>query len=329
MSAPETLGERGEFGFLAELLPRLASSSALLLGPGDDAAVLALQGPLAVSTDTLVEGVHFRREWSSARDIGRKCVAVNVADIEAMGVTPVALVLGLSAPADTELTWLREFYAGMAEEAERAGVVLAGGDITGARDITLAVTVLGDCGSRRPVTRAGAQPGDDVAVCGELGLAGAGLSALSRGFRSPRAAVERQRCPEPPYGQGVVANDAGAHAMLDVSDGLLADLDHIAAASGVRIDVQRERFDIPDAVRSVAAATGADPARFVLTGGEDHALAATFPAGTAPDGWRVVGSVLPADTSHESDEAQPRVSVDGRSFDGAAGWDHFGARSSR
>jgi thiamine-monophosphate kinase len=316
----ETLGGFGEFSLIAKITAGLASGPDVLVGPGDDGAVLDLQPPLVTSLDVLVEGVHFRRDWSPARDVGRKAVAVNVSDLEAMGARATGMVVGFSAPPGLELSWALDFAAGLTEEATAAGVSLIGGDVTRARDITIAVTVFGTLDGRRPVLRSGARTGDMVAVRGRLGWAAAGLVVLGRGFRSPRVVVEAHRVPSVGYGAGATAADAGATAMIDVSDGLLADLGHVAAASGVTIDLDRSAFVIAEPLQAVAAATGTDPYALVLTGGEDHALAATFPeSATVPEGWTVVGRVRDADP-------EPGVLVDGAAWEAAAGFDHFRAR---
>ncbi len=320
-SGPTTLAELGEFALISAMTQGLESGTDVLVGPGDDAAVLSVSQEVVTSVDALVEGVHFRRDWSTARDIGRKAVAVNVADLEAMGARPRGIVVAFSAPGEVEVRWALDLAAGLREEAGRAGVSLLGGDTTRARDITVVVTALGVLDGRSPVLRSGARPGDVLAVSGRLGWAAAGLAVLSRGFRSPRAAVEAQRVPQVPYGQGAVAARAGASAMIDVSDGLLADLGHLAAASGVGIDVHRDALQVPEVLSSVAAATGADPYALVLTGGEDHALAATFESTTAvPDGWRVLGGI----TSGLA--GGPAVTVDGEAYEGPAGFDHFARR---
>lgn len=315
----QTLGEVGEFALIEAITADLVPSPEVLLGPGDDAAVMDVAGPVVSSVDVLVEGVHFRRDWSEARDVGRKAVAVNVADIEAMGGRALGLLVGFSAPAELPTAWVMEFTAGLREECAAAGVALLGGDTTRSRDITVAVTVLGTLDGRPPVRRSGARPGDVVALIGRTGWAAAGLVVLGRGFRSPRAVVEAQRVPQVPYGAGVLANEAGATAMIDVSDGLLADLGHIATASGVIVDLSTSAFDIPDPLRAVSAATGTDPLALILTGGEDHALAATYPTAAAvPESWRIVGSV------RETAEGEgPQVQVDGATWEGAAGFDHF------
>ncbi len=320
MSNGATLGGFGEFSLVAKITSDLASGPDVLVGPGDDGAVLDLQPPLVTSLDVLVEGVHFRRDWSSAREVGRKAVAVNVSDLEAMGARATALVVGFSAPPSLELSWALEFSAGLTEEAAAAGVSLIGGDVTRSRDITISVTVLGTLDGRPPVLRSGARTGDVVAVHGRLGWAAAGLVVLGRGFRSPRVVVEAHRVPSVSYGTGAAAAAAGATAMIDVSDGLLADLGHIAAASGVTVDLDRSAFVVAEPLQAVAAATGTDPYALVLTGGEDHALAATFPESSAvPDGWTVVGRVRDADP-------EPAVLVDGAAWEAAAGFDHFRAR---
>lgn len=318
-AAGPTLGEVGEFTLISRITDRLPGAPEVVIGPGDDSAVLDLQPPVLTSVDVLVEGIHFRRDWASAAEVGRKAVAVNVADVEAMGGRAVAMVVGFSAPADLPLAWALEFADGIRAEGERAGVALVGGDVTGSRDVTISVTVLGVLDGRAPVRRAGAGPDQVVALVGRTGWAAAGMAVLQRGFRSPRAVVEAQRVPEVPYGQGRVAAEAGATAMIDVSDGLLADLGHIASDSGMVVDIQLSAFEVPEVLQAVAAATGKDPYALLLTGGEDHALAACFPTVDAvPQGWRVVGR-----TRAVGPGQQPGVLVDGAAWEGEAGWDHF------
>ncbi len=181
----------------------------------------------------------------------------------------------------------------------------------------LSVTALGSLAGREPITRSGARPDDVVAVCGRLGWAAAGFAVLSRGFRSPGAVVAAHRAPDPPYAAGPAAAAAGATAMIDISDGLLADLGHVATASGVGIEVRSETLDPPSTLVDVGKALGVDPMGWVLTGGEDHALAATFrPEAALPTGWRVIGAVRPGSG----------VRVDGRPYSAATGWDHFRGR---
>ncbi|NJP30837.1 thiamine-phosphate kinase [Micromonospora thermarum] len=305
----------GEFGLIDRVTARLSYGSTVLLGPGDDAAVVAASDARVVaSTDVLVEGRHFRRDWSGARDIGHRAAAANLADVAAMGARPTALLVALCMPADLAIAWAEELADGLAAEAATVGASVVGGDMSSSPTLTIAVTALGDLGGRAPVTRAGARPGDVVALAGRTGYAAAGLTVLSRGFRTPRLLVEAYRRPEVPYAAGPQAADAGATAMIDVSDGLLADLGHVARASGVAMDVRRDAFEVPRQMRDAAQALGVDPYTWLLAGGEDHALAATFPpAVPLPEGWRPVGEVTPGSG----------VTVDGRPWEGAAGWDHF------
>nr|WP_300151157.1 thiamine-phosphate kinase [Propionicimonas sp.] len=311
-----TLGELGEFALIERITAGLGASGPVVLGVGDDCAVLRLAGDLAVSTDTMVEDVHFRRDWSSAHDVGRKAVASCVADAEAMGAVPIGLVVSLAAPPSTPAEWAEQFAAGVREECANAGVQLVGGDTTSAAQIVITATVLADLGGLAPLTRGGARPGQVLAMAGRLGWAAAGVAVLGRGFRSPRAVVVAHRVPEPPYGQGREAAEAGASALIDVSDGLLADLGHIARASGVVLDVDTSALEVAEPQKAVAAAIGGgDPLVFQLTGGDDHALVGAFEPDRVPAGWRVIGRVLTGD---------PQVLVDGKPWDGpSAGWQHF------
>ncbi|MFB4299869.1 thiamine-phosphate kinase [Actinomadura sp. NTSP31] len=302
-----TIGELGEFGLIGLLTRGLPRGADVRLGPGDDAAVVAApDGRVVATTDLLVEGRHFRRDWSGPYDIGRKAAAQNLADVVAMGARPTALLVGFAAPPSTDADWAVRLYDGLADECRRAGASVAGGDVVGAPAITLAVTALGDLGGGRPLTRSGARPGDVVAVRGRLGYASAGWALLAEGRDGPPELLGAHRRPEPPYEAGAEAREAGATALLDVSDGLVQDLGHIAAASGVRIDVDSATLVVPEVL-------GPDGLRHVLTGGEDHGFAGTFPPDSPPPpSWTVIGSVREGDG----------VRVDGRVPD-AAGWDHF------
>lgn len=312
-----TVGELGEFGLIRELTSRLTTTPAVRLGPGDDAAVVAAPDRRVVATtDVLLEGRHFRRDWSTAYDVGRKAAAQNLADIAAMGAVPTALLTGLVMPAELPVAWVTELMDGVRDECQVAGAAVVGGDVVRGDAVTVSITALGDLRNHEPVTRSGAQPGDVVAVTGWLGWSAAGQAVLSRGFRSPRAFVEAHRRPEPPYHAGPAAADLGATAMTDVSDGLVADLGHIAEASKVRIDLRTAAIDIPSQMSDIGTAVGVDPLQWVLGGGEDHAMVATFPSDAKlPARWRVIGDVL-------NPSVLPQVTVDGVSWS-KAGWDHF------
>lgn len=313
-----TLAEVGEFALIAALTPRLPQGPLVHLGPGDDAALLRVpRGHVVVSTDLLVEQQHFRREWASAHDIGRRAAAQNLADIAAMGGRATALTVGLGLPPDLPAQWVLDLADGLAEEADLVGASVIGGDLTRAGQVIVAVTVLGSC-DVAPVLRSGARPGDVVAMAGRQGWAAGGLAVLGRGFRSPRVLVEAYQRPEPPYAAGPAAAAAGATSMIDVSDGLVADLGHVAEASGVHVDIDVEALDVPEPLVAVGAALGADPVQFVLGGGEDHALVATFPSATTlPEGFRAIGLV------HDAGPEGARVTVAGAAYDGPAGWSHF------
>lgn len=312
---PETVADVGEFGLIGRVTAGRKQPPTTLIGPGDDAAlVAAADSRVVASTDVLVEGVHFRLDWSTPEHVGRKAIAVNMADIAAMGAVPTALLVGLACPKTTHAEVAEGLAAGMWEEAASVGAGLVGGDVVTASEIVISVTALGDLQGREPVTRGGAMPGDVLAVAGRLGWSAAGLAVLGRGFRSPVQVVGAYRVPEPPYEAGPQAALAGATSMIDVSDGLLADLGHLCEESNVAIDVRTDLIEVPQRLQDVATALGADPVGWVLTGGEDHALAATFPEPAAvPPGWRTIGTVTRGNT----------VTVDGGRYSGGPGWQHF------
>ncbi len=292
-------------------------------GGGDDAAVLpAPDGRVVASTDLLIEGRHFRREWSSAADIGVKAAAQNMADIAAMGAAPTALLFGLAVPGEFAVAWVVGVAEGLVAECKRAGAVLAGGDVTSSDSAMLAITALGSLAGREPVTRGGARPGDVIAISSPVGLSAAGLALLRSGLAAPEPELQHlvtaHQRPQPDYAAGPVAAAAGATAMIDVSDGLLADLGHIAQASGVLLDIRSQSLPGISALEPAAARLGADWLEWALAGGEDHALAATFPTEVMlPDGWTVIGSV----------RSGAGILVDSKPWSGETGWDHF--RSTR
>ncbi|MEU9835188.1 thiamine-phosphate kinase [Streptosporangium sp. NPDC048047] len=312
-----TVGDLGEFGIVSRISGRLPQGGTVLLGPGDDAALLrAPDGRVVVTTDLLIEGRHFRRDWSSGYDIGRKAAAQNLSDVAAMGARPTGIVVGLGLPAGASTGWLDDLTDGFRDECDLVGASVVGGDITRCDQVVIGVTALGDLGGRPPVTRSGARPGDIVAVTGRLGHAAAGLALLGAGPPVPgelAGLVEAHRRPLPPYARGPEAAALGATAMLDVSDGLLQDLGHVARASGVGVVLDPGRLPVPGALSRAADLLGADPLEWVLSGGDDHALAATFPDGVAlPPEWTTVGRVV------EGGGAR----VEGRSVE-HGGWDHF------
>ena len=321
-----TVADLGEDALLAQVFPRLPQGRGVDLGPGDDAAVVrAPDGRFVVSTDVLVEGHHFRRDWSSGEDVGRRAAAQNLADVAAMGAVPTALVVGLVMPPDLPVAWVLGLADGLAAACAPLGVGVVGGDLSGGTDVVVAVTVHGDLEGRDPVRRGGARPGDVVAHAGVRGRSAAGLALLAAGADDDdawRAHLDAYRRPDPPVAAGAVAARHGATAMLDVSDGLLRDAGRLARASGVVVDLDRPESAFAVDLRALASAArrlGEDPVAWVLAGGEDHGLLATFPPdATVPAPFTVVGRVLAAD-----DARAPGVLVAGEAPTTAPGWDHF------
>ncbi|CAM4444114.1 Thiamine-monophosphate kinase [Mycobacterium basiliense] len=310
-----TLQQLGEFAVIDRLVLGRRQPAMVELGPGDDAAVVsARDGRVVLSTDMLVQDRHFRLDWSTPHDVGRKAIAQNAADIAAMGARPTAFVVGFGAPADTLAGQVSALADGMWEEAGKIGAGIVGGDLVRCPQWVVSVTVLGDLDGRPPVLRSGATPGASVAVAGELGRSSAGYELWHSAIDGFDELRRRHLVPLPPYGQGGVAAAAGAQAMIDISDGLVADLRHIAEASAVGIELSTEAMaDDHDALTAAADALGAEPWRWVLGGGEDHALVACF-GGAVPDGWRVIGRVC---------DGPARVLVDGQEWAGYPGWQSF------
>lgn len=326
------IGDISEDQLIALFAPRLPRSDAEILGPGDDAAVLAVDGDLVVSSDALIEGRHFRLDWGTAADVGWRAAMQNLADIDAMGAVPTALQITLAAPAATPVEWVLGFADGLREACEPHGVGVVGGDVCAASEIAISVTVLGETHGVEPVTRGEASPGDVVAVSGALGAAAAGLAQLLGGVNVDEEAVGLFLRPRPRIGAGLEAALRGASAMLDISDGLLRDAGRLARASEVVLDLEGDLVPVHDAARRTAVALGADARVWALTGGEDHHLVATFPdRGRVPAGWTVIGVVREAvmgvgGGSVSGAAALARgfgVLVDGEAPQ-ALGWDHFG-----
>lgn len=315
---PRTVADLGEFGLIAEMARGMHMNASVQLGPGDDAAIVALPDRRCViSTDILVEGVHFKGEWCSATDVGHRAAAASLADIAAMGATTVAIVVTLTGPSEMNAQWALDLARGVTEECDSTGAAVVGGDLSRARHVSVGVTAIGTLEGRDPVTRGGAKPGDVVAIAGRQGWAAAGLTVLTRGFRSPRLLVDAYRRPQPPYAAGPRAAGAGATAMLDVSDGLLADLGHIAGSSSVLIDIDPDLLPVADQLADAAAAFNVDPMIWFLTGGDDHPLVATFaPTAVLPEEFVQIGRVLSGE--------EPGVLVAGTPWVGSpAGHEHF------
>ena len=321
-----TLGELGEFGFLEQVRTWLPSGSALV-GIGDDAAVVkpSYGTSLVASTDALVEGAHFRWDWSSPADVGYKAVAVNVSDLAAMGAEPRWLLLALCAPASTPTDRLRGVYEGLSEACTEYGAQLIGGDVISADRLVLSVTALGEV-EGEPLRRMGAKVGDVLAVTGSLGRAAAGVNLLLS--QDPKkvspedalACMSAHRRPVARVAEGAALRSAGVHAAIDVSDGLSSDLRRITEASGVGVELEMDRVPVAPEARRVAEARGWDLERLVLGGGEDFELLVTLPRDElrqAPVRLTEIGSVVDEGLWLLRDGAKDALPD--------AGWDHFKA----
>ncbi len=285
---PEGAGAGGEFDLIGRLAPFLSLADGgaggdLLVGHGDDAAVLELDGQsICVTVDVLVEDVHFRSDLSSLADVGWKAVAVNCSDVAAMGGTPTVAVVGLCRPAGLAVEAVEELYAGMHEACGEWGLRLVGGDTVRAEALALSVTVIGSV-EGTGVTRGGARVGDRVLVVGALGAAAAALALdraglLDTAATGDAALLAAHRRPRALVAAGRALAEHGATALIDCSDGLGADLGHVAAASGVALRVDEARLPVADGVGEVARRCGLDVPRLAFGGGEDFALLATVPA---------------------------------------------------
>ncbi len=315
-----TLADLGEDLLLERIFPLLPVANSAVVGPGDDAAVIALADRRVVATtDIMVENLDFRRDWSSPQDIGWKAVAQNLADLVAMGAQPRSLLVGLVAPSSVPVSWVEDFARGLAAGCAGTGAGVSGGDLSRGERIVISVTALGDLGPRDPVLRSTAGVGDTVAVAGALGRSAAGLALLQAG-QAPSGLAEliaAHRRPRPPYHLGLAAGSGPmrASAMMDISDGLVRDAGRIARASGVSMcfepkSITEQAHDL----RLAGELLGVDPVDWVLTGGEDHAFLATFPEGRVPTGFSPLGKVIPAGCEPVLIGSHPPA---------RRGWDHF------
>ncbi|MFT3715686.1 MAG: thiamine-phosphate kinase [Gordonia sp. (in: high G+C Gram-positive bacteria)] len=321
----QTVGEVGERALIA-LLTEAARSDGetgdVVIGSGDDAAVLTPTGPVVVSTDTAVDGRHFRFSWSTGRQIGARTVVQSAADISAMGGVLSGVVVSIGCPPQTPVDRLLELNGGIVEQTHRYGARVLGGDLVAAESVVLTVTSIGSLKDLSPVTLAGARPGDVLAVSGPLGAAAGGLAVLSAVEDGADPAlltryaglVDDFRLPQPDPAQGPIAAAAGAHAMTDVSDGLVEELVTMSASSGVHLDVTTALVPRADGLDALAADLDVTPYRWVLTGGEDHELLAAFAPDTVPDGWTIVGTV---------DDGPAGASIDGGAVGDLRGWQSF------
>jgi len=284
----------GEFELIARLVESVDAArrersaswgTQVRVGSGDDAAVTVPQGATATSVDSLVEGVHFRRDTATLESVGRKALAVALSDLAAMGAAPGEAYVQLGVPDDLDEGGCVELGIGLAAMAAEQGVAVLGGDVTRAPSLILAITVVGHASSPdRFVLRSGARPGDAVAVTGELGGAAAGLLILERPELAeglPDGVAEalraRQLVPQPRLDAGRALAIAGTTAMIDISDGLGGDAGHLADASGVRLVIELERLPVQQGVAEVAAAASTDVHELATGRGEDYELLLALP----------------------------------------------------
>lgn len=333
-----TVAGLSESELLARIFPRLNNGpqdgTALLLGPGDDAAIVAApDGRTVVSIDTQVQDQDFRLVWNNGYrttgfDVGWKAAAQNLSDINAMGARSTSMVVSLTLPPDTAVSWVEDFADGLSHairDLGAAGCSVAGGDLGRGRELAVTVAILGTLDGRQPVLRSGARPGHTVALAGTVGHAAAGLALLESGrgvgLLTPeqRAIMDRQCRPLPPLAAGPSALDAGASAMMDISDGLIRDGSRLAAASRVVLNLDPDALkQLTEPLAAAADAVDGDPMAWVLGGGEDHGLLATFPADVQlPPGFAAIGSVEALAPTESTG-----VKIAGRPAD-TVGWDHF------
>ncbi|WP_460463811.1 thiamine-phosphate kinase [Arthrobacter pigmenti] len=315
---------------LQRIFPLLQTSQSALLGPGDDAAVVAApDGRVVVTVDTQVQNRDFRLRWpngyeTTGTDVGWKAAAQNLSDINAMGAEATSMVVSLTLPGKTPVAWVEDLARGLntaIKDLDAVECSVAGGDLSGGSEIVVTVTVLGNLAGRNPVLRSAAQPDDVIALAGTGGRAAAGFGLLESGHRmesldeEQMALVKNQLRPLPPLWAGPAAAKAGAHAMIDLSDGLVRDAGRVATASGVVVDLDPAAVEhLAEPLQSTAELLGANAEDWVLGGGEDHGLLVTFRADTRlPEGFVAIGSIYAGEAG---------VTMNGDPLK-ITGWDHF------
>ena len=276
------MGAMVESAVIERIAARVRVRAGVALGIGDDAAALGDDPATVVTVDLLVDGVHFRRATAGGRDLGHKALAVNLSDLAAMGARPVAAVVGLGIPADQGAEGIDELYEGMEELAARHGLTVAGGDVTSAPVLTIAVTAIGRMAPGvAPVRRSGGRPGNLLCVTGALGAAAAGLLLLEDPALAPDLAeapdlIAAHRRPEPRLAAGAALAAGGAAALMDLSDGLALDASRLARASGLAAVIDLDALPLAPGVAEVARAAGREPDVLAATGGDDYELLAAI-----------------------------------------------------
>jgi thiamine-monophosphate kinase len=270
---PEKLSEEDILGLIADLLGRQPVAGDVRLGVGDDCALLRASGTLAVTTDMLVENVHFSLSYMSLKEIGYRAMAANLSDLAAMGARPRFGLLSLGLSAAPSQSQVQELLQGMLELAGRHGLLLVGGDTVKAPVLTINLCLLGQC--ETPLLRSQAREGDIIMVTGPLGLSAAGLACLRQGLEDPFCAplIAAHKFPAPRLAAGQALAASGlAGAVMDISDGLAMDLNRLARSSRVRAVVEAQRIPLTPELRQAAGRLGQDPLAWALGGGEDFEL---------------------------------------------------------
>ena len=286
-SRPLRAADVGEFPLIDRLLARVpALRPDVLVGAGDDVAVVSVSPEecLLVTCDVQVAGSHFRPDATDPSRLGRKAAAINLSDIAATGGRPAHFLVSLIVPPETEVGFLEAVYEGLAKEAARWGADVIGGNVSRGSCLAIDLTLLGTARPDRLLRRAGARPGDLILVTGRLGAAAAGLhlalhpgTAVDEGIRTSVLAAFETPVPRLDEAAALVAAQ-GVTAMIDISDGLAADLGHLCDAGGLGVRVHASAVPVDDATAAVAAAARVDPLRWALGGGEDYELLFTAPA---------------------------------------------------
>lgn len=290
----DTVKDLGEFGCIDRIARDLIfCPDGVKTGAGDDGAVYTAPEGMdqVISTDTMVEGIHFTKETMSASDVGWKLGCANFSDMAAMGAEPRQMVISASLPEDLPVSWLTACYDGIRDICRRYGVNVLGGDLTGSKQgVVLTAAVVGVVPAGAAVLRSGARPGDVVGLTGPLGGSAAGLAAILRGEEDkwPLLAERHQR-PLPRIGAGKNLRELGAHALDDITDGLAEESYEIAAASGMDLVIDQEAVPLSAETRQAAEAFGADALHWALTGGEDYELLFT----AAPSVMEAISAALP------------------------------------
>jgi len=333
------VGQIGEFGLIGRISAMLAEQApGVVRGIGDDVAVLDTSGPeyLLATCDTQVEGVHFTRKAMTPYQLGRKVVAINVSDIAAMGGDPRWVLVSLAIPGDTEVDYVDELYRGMREQAALAGASIVGGNLSLMKSgIVLDLTLLGAIAPELLTLRSTAKAGDAILLTGWPGESRAGLELIRRpelalSSESRQKLLERHLCPQPRLAEGrLLARSGRVNAMIDVSDGVIADLCHICESSGKGAEIEVSSLPVSPGVAETARLAGADSLEWVLSGGEDYELLFT----ASPESVPGLQKMLLDETGNscaqigkitaETGEIWLLLADGKRITPSARGWDHF------